>query len=583
VDLYVNINTKEGALKWLNEFQEVSKTTMRLTRTFPVKGDKVIFRESRHCIHSHIVKQKNKKREIKNPDSQRNRDTNCMATLNFRLKKCNLTNSHPLEINLHFTHNHLPNSAASLSFRPVSIETQEQYIDLFSIGYTPATARHIYEDKLHLSASDDVELSHLLADRAKNPDGGFLRHLYYQFRATQLGDKNGKGMFDRLQDMVIQYNNSNSGKAVLQMYNSTTHTPFILCIVTGLMRRVHEKIHQAGELCYFDASAAFDSLNTSISLLYTSCSIGALPLGLFLTSDEAEITIENAINLLKTILPENAFYGRGPQLGPKVIITDDSNAERNALEICWPTCIRLLCVFHVLQAFWRWLYDSKHKIHKDDRGLIMQSLKAILYATTISKMEEEFLNFKNQYFNKYNQLASHFMLIWERRTSWALSYRQNLMLRGNHTNNYVERSFGLIKDIVFARTQAYNAVQIFQFITTDMERFYERRLLGIANRHPGHLELSKRFLCPGWKMVNQEQIKYDIINNVYIVPSVTTVGNFYIVDPSIGTCTCPAALGGSPCKHQAAVAIKYHEGSFNFIPALSIDDCMNYRYIACGK
>src|SRR5438046_7164761 len=102
-------------------------------------------------------------------------------------------------------------------------------------------------------------------------------------------------MFNWLQEMVIQYNNSNNGKAILQIYDSTTHTPFILCIVTGLMRRVHEKIHQAGELCYFDASAAFDPLNTSISLLYTSCSVGALPLGLFLTSDETQVTIENAI------------------------------------------------------------------------------------------------------------------------------------------------------------------------------------------------------------------------------------------------------------------------------------------------
>src|SRR5205809_6623415 len=49
VDLYVDLNTNEGALKWLEEFQEISKTTMRLTRTFSVKGSKVIFRELRHC------------------------------------------------------------------------------------------------------------------------------------------------------------------------------------------------------------------------------------------------------------------------------------------------------------------------------------------------------------------------------------------------------------------------------------------------------------------------------------------------------------------------------------------------------
>ncbi|CAG8833299.1 26608_t:CDS:2, partial [Gigaspora margarita] len=180
----------------------------------------------------------------------------------FRLEKSNIKNMNPLEVNLHYTHNHLPNSTASLSFRPVSAETRKQYIDLFSIGHTAATARHTYEDKLHLSASNDDEL---------NPDGGFLRHLYSQFRLALLGDRNGKGMFERLQEMVDEYNSMNSGKAVLQIYDS--------------IKRV------------------------------------------FLTSDEAEVTIENTINLLKTMLPDNAFYRHGPQVGPKVIITDDSNAE----------------------------------------------------------------------------------------------------------------------------------------------------------------------------------------------------------------------------------------------------------------
>ena len=72
VDLLANIKTKKDALKWIDEFQEKLKTTMRLTRTYPVKGTKVIFREMRHCIHNDLVKQKNSKRETKNPHSLRN-------------------------------------------------------------------------------------------------------------------------------------------------------------------------------------------------------------------------------------------------------------------------------------------------------------------------------------------------------------------------------------------------------------------------------------------------------------------------------------------------------------------------------
>ena len=69
-----------------------------------------------------------------------------------------------------------------------------------------------------------------------------------------------------------------------------------------------------------DASASFEPLNTSITLLYTSCAVGALPLGLFITSDELEITLEKALNLLKPILSQHAFFGRGPQIGPKVLL-----------------------------------------------------------------------------------------------------------------------------------------------------------------------------------------------------------------------------------------------------------------------
>lgn len=63
-------------------------------------------------------------------------------------------------------------------------------------------------------------------------------------------------------------------------------------------------------------------------------------------------------------------------------------------------------------------------------------------------------------------------------------------MRGNNTNNYVKRVFCTLKDIIFARTHAYNIVQVFQFITENMERFYERRLLNFSHNHPGSLRIA---------------------------------------------------------------------------------------------
>src|SRR5688572_27943679 len=78
-------------------------------------------------------------------------------------------------------------------------------------------------------------------------------------------------MFERLAEVVKDYNNSGRGTAVLQKYDANTRKAFILCIITNLICRVHQKIRQAGELYYMDASSSFKPLNTSITLFYTSC------------------------------------------------------------------------------------------------------------------------------------------------------------------------------------------------------------------------------------------------------------------------------------------------------------------------
>ncbi len=167
-----------------------------------------------------------------------------------------------------------------------------------------------------------------------NPGYVYVVHLFNYYRDSQLGKRNRTMMFQRLTKEVISYNISGCDQAIIQEYNSRTEKAYILCIIMGLMKRVYKQIWQAGELCYIDASASFESLNTSIILLYISCLAGVLPLGLFITSDELEVTIERIINLLKKILLKNAFFGRGPDVGPQTILTDNSAAERNALEFC---------------------------------------------------------------------------------------------------------------------------------------------------------------------------------------------------------------------------------------------------------
>ena len=105
---------------------------------------------------------------------------------------------------------------------------------------------------------------------------------------------------------------------------------------------------------------------------------GALPCGILITSDKKESMLKQGFLMLKSGLPENAFHGRGPGVGPQVILTDNCKEERKALNTVWPSSTMLLCIFHILQQLWRWLHDKSHSISQADRPYILSLFKQAL-------------------------------------------------------------------------------------------------------------------------------------------------------------------------------------------------------------
>ena len=75
---------------------------------------------------------------------------------------------------------------------------------------------------------------------------------------------------------------------------------------------------------------SFFSFNTQVFLVMTKSVVGGLPLGVVLTTNLEEHSLEKGFNLLKDILSDEGFYGLKK---PAVIMTDDCTAERNALQV----------------------------------------------------------------------------------------------------------------------------------------------------------------------------------------------------------------------------------------------------------
>ena len=132
LDAFVDVNDVEKATEWFKAFESRSKTTMPETKRYETKGKHVLFRELRHCIHSDKVKKKQGNRKTKRIRSARARNIGYAATIYLRLENWRIEIielSHPLEINLKFTHNHVVNSAESLSFRRVDEAVRNKYLE----------------------------------------------------------------------------------------------------------------------------------------------------------------------------------------------------------------------------------------------------------------------------------------------------------------------------------------------------------------------------------------------------------------------------------------------------------------------
>ena len=123
----------------------------------------------------------------------------------------------------------------------------------------------------------------------------------------------------------------------------------------------------SGELVFLDSSGGMDECNLRIFLMVTHTPVGALPLGIIITSDETTDTLTSAFEMYVNCLDPNSFGGKGVIDGPHVVMTDNCDELRDALHAVWPKCKLMLCIFHMMQQVWRWLFDKNHGINSQDR------------------------------------------------------------------------------------------------------------------------------------------------------------------------------------------------------------------------
>lgn len=233
-------------------------------------------------------------------------------------------------------------------------------------------------------------------------------------------------------------------------------------------------------------------------------------------------------------------------------MTDDSTPLHNALKAVWPHSKQTLCLFHVPQANWRWLWDSSNNISKADRPALMTEFQRVMLATDVIEAEQQFTySTTSSLANKYPHWKSRVESYWSCKEKWCLAWRSPEQ-RGHHTNNYSEVTVRLFKDVVLARAKAYTAVALVDFVCTAMEQYCCRRLLDFA-----HSRTAAPSLWLGRLLKKADYIQPSAIQSVsateFHVPSSSDPQLLYTVDVLNGICSCVEGMFGRFCKHQAAV------------------------------
>lgn len=202
----------------------------------------------------------------------------------------------------------------------------------------------------------------------------------------------------------------------------------------------------------------------------------------------------------------------------------------------------------------------------------------ILYATDQEQLASAIDNLSTLPHQEYIKRVEKFLGC---QGEWVVMHRAGLMTRGHNTNNYSESSMRILKDIVLCRTKAYNAVALTEYIVTEWEDHFEKRLLRHANDREESHRLCYEHLLQKLGDVSARDIA-QLEDDTYSVPSSSNKETLYTVQADLGTCSCWAGSQGAFCKHQALVQDTFG-GLFPNSPKLTLEDRLQLGYLALGN
>ena len=490
----VNIHSHEEALKWIDAFEESAhvklKKPLGRASAIIINSSRFIFKGKWVCQHARNFASGEPQANLHGrPKQKMCIDCPMHITLKilrqtyWTIKVHKEIQKFPLSVELNFDHNHSYFSARSLSHNSVSQEAKESLSRLFRNGMGVRESYNAHRKaivQIHKECKDAhsrCSIEAVLADASICPTERQVWYMFAKFTEEIFGAHNGTKIWEHIDTYVKEYNvrNSEQGGCIKYRPPVKSGNEFVIALSSPLMTRVRKMYNENAAMIFVDSTGSVDSHECVVTLFVIATNCGALPVGITIAGGKSEGIYTVAFQMLKAVIEKidkSSFQ-------PKIAMTDHDDAIRNSLTTVWPEITLLLCLFHILQAVWRYLFSIESGIGKENRQAIFQKSKLCVYGeecdTEIAK--HNLLNMQEM----SAPATTYFSQLWKVSKEWILYHRSKLNYCGHNTNNNCEIIVRTFKEGVMHRVRAVCLGQLLINLTQDHDGFFSNRLFDTSH------------------------------------------------------------------------------------------------------
>lgn len=168
----------------------------------------------------------------------------------------------------------------------------------------------------------------------------------------------------------------------------------------------------------------------------TNSFAGGLPLALIVTSSGAAEALTDGVQMVRALLSETAFGGRGPK-GPLMFMVggDDKN-ERLALHSVFPAARLLFCQFQMIVSLRGCIGKRRFNVIPSHKTVLLHMFKSLVYEPDVAIFEQKVGEVLNHSITLlYPGLRYYLKELLEDQKSWAMCHRADCITRGQNTNS----------------------------------------------------------------------------------------------------------------------------------------------------